>query len=90
MDSYFLNGKPLESVFTGGTTGAAVLENLQNSLMDEAELYDNTTEGEEGLPNTDGTKNTSIKEDTRSLRRTIQEAFSSWTWDEKCFKWILS
>ena len=78
MDSYFLNGKPIESVFTGGTTGAAVLDNLQNSLMEEAELYDNTTtEGEEGLSNPDGTKNKAIKEDTRSLRRTIQEAFSS-------------
>lgn len=76
MDTYFLNGVPIEQVFTQTVSGSSILDNLEDSLMEDATIYDDNEQGEEELPHNDGIKNTANKENPFSLARTIQNAFN--------------
>lgn len=77
LDEYYLNGQPLDNVWSNTpNSGEAdeMLSSLENDLLGEAITLDDST-GQEGYISEDGIESASIKKDTKSFRQTVTDAF---------------
>ena len=76
MDSYFLNGVPIEEVFIQSQSNT-ILDKVENSLMQEAELYDELTNDEEELSHIDGPQNQANKTNLNTITTTLNNIFKT-------------
>ena len=78
LDEYYLNGQPLDNVWANApNSGEAdeMLSSLQNDLLGEAGSVDKSIIQSEGHISEDGIESASVKEDTKSFRQTVTDAF---------------
>ena len=77
LDEYYLNGQPLDNVWTNApNSGEAdeMLSSIENDLLGEAITLDDST-GQEGYISEDGIESASIKKNTKTFRQTVTDAF---------------
>ena len=78
LDEYYLNGQPLDNVWTGEqVSGEAdeMLSSLENDLLGEAVSLDESIVQSEGHIGENVIESASVKKDTKTFRQTITDAF---------------